>query len=74
MVLDAPKQVDFPHVRFWTRKDYQTDCDANSATCTDKSRGKVRASKGINVGMRYFEDKNGVMVDGHVASDIRQWA
>lgn len=73
---DSAKQPvsrnDYPHVKFWTRKewlDHEIDI-----TTTNKPRGKVRASQGINVSMRYVEDELGNIVDGFVASEMRKFA
>ena len=38
------------------------------------SRGKGRLSKGINVGMRYIETAEGLIVDGFKASEMRTFA
>jgi hypothetical protein len=64
---------DYPHVKFWTRKEW-ADYTSNEIATTDKPRGKVRSSQGINVTMRYVEGENGEAVDGHVATEIRRYA
>ncbi len=38
------------------------------------ARGRTRAAQGINVNMRYIEDRNGQPINGHLASDIRRHA
>lgn len=66
---------DYPHVKFWTRKEW-ADYTSNeiATTDSDKPRGKVRSSQGINVTMRYVEDENGEAINGHVATEIRRYA
>lgn len=59
---------DYPHIKFWTRKewlDHEIDI-----TMTKKPCGKVRASQGINVSMRYVEDELSNIVDRFVASKM----
>jgi hypothetical protein len=69
---------DYPHVKFWTRKEWAdyTSNEVNeiATTGTDKPHSKVRSSQGINVTMRYVEDEKGEAVNGHVATDIRRYA
>lgn len=68
----------YPNVKYWTRQEWITanadrvadlDGDANVG-----GRGRGRAAKGINVNMKYIEDKEGNPIDGHLASDIRRHA
>lgn len=37
-------------------------------------RGKTRSAAGINVSMQYIELKNGTVIDGHRATNMRQFA
>ena len=64
---------DYPHVKFWTRKEW-AGYTSNEIATTDRPRGKVRSSQGINVTMQYVEGENGEPVDGHVATEIRRYA
>ena len=65
--------TDYPHIKFWTRKEW-ADYTSNEIATTDKPHGKVRSSQGINVTMRYVEGENGEAVDEHVATEIQQYA
>ena len=64
-----------PNVKYWTRQEWnaanadrvvELDGAANPGT-----RGRTRAAQGINVNMKYLEDREGHPVNGHIASDIR---
>lgn len=71
------RREDYPDVRFWTRRDWLDRSGQESDTMLlDNSgrRGKARASQGINVAMRYVEDENGTVVDGHRATEMRRYA
>ena len=68
----------FPNVKYWTRQDWTTanadrvaDLDEGG---TSGARGRTRAAQGINVNMKYIEDKDGQAINGHLASDIRRHA
>lgn len=75
---DEPlRREDYPDVQFWTRRDWLDRSGQESDTMVlDNSgrRGKTRASQGINVTMRYMEDENGTVVDGHRATEMRRYA
>lgn len=67
-----------PNVKYWTRQEWnaanadrvvELDGAANPGT-----RGRTRAAQGINVNMKYLEDREGHPVNGHIASDIRRHA
>ena len=67
-----------PNVKYWTRQEWnaanadrvvELDGAANPGT-----RGRTRAAQGINVNMKYLEDREGRPVNGHIASDIRRHA
>ncbi len=67
-----------PNIKFWTRQewiaansDHVADLDEGVNTGT---RGQTRAAQGINVNMRYIEDRDGQPVNRHLASDIRRHA
>ncbi len=67
-----------PAVRFWTRQEWMAsntdriaDLDEGVNTGT---RGRTRAAQGINVNMKYIEDRNGQPINGHLASDMRRHA
>ena len=70
------RREDYPDVRFWTRRDWLDRSGQESDMVHDNSgrRGKARASQGINVAMRYVEDENGTVIDGHRATEIRRYA
>jgi len=75
---DEPaRREDYPDVQFWTRRDWLDRPGQESDTMAlDNSgqRGKARASQGINVTMRYIEDENGTVIDGHRATEVRRYA
>jgi hypothetical protein len=73
---DEPlRREDYPNVRFWTRREWM-DRSGQESDSIDNSgqRGKARASQGINVAMRYVEDRNGTVVNGHRATEMRRHA
>ena len=64
-----------PTVKFWTRQEW-TAATADRVADLDEgvnvgTRGRTRAAQGINVNMKYIEDRNGQPINGHLASDIR---
>lgn len=67
-----------PNVRYWTRQEW-TAATADRVADFEEAgqsgaRGRTRAAQGINVNMRYIEDRNGQPINGHLASDIRRHA
>lgn len=67
-----------PNVKYWTRQEWTAanadrvaDLDGGANTGT---RGRTRAAQGINVNMKYIEDREGRPINGHLASDIRRHA
>lgn len=67
-----------PAVKFWTRQDWNA-ATADRVADLDEgvnvgTRGRTRAALGINVNMKYIEDRNGQPINGHLASDIRRHA
>jgi hypothetical protein len=71
-----PIRSDYPLIKFWTKQEWTKYCsnDSDVTSTTDKTRGKTRAAQGVNVTMCFVEHKDGTVVDGHVASNIRQCA
>ncbi len=73
------KRTDYPHIRFWFKRDWTNYYKTMKAASQGDSklevaRGKARSAKGINVMMLYIEMEDGQSVDGDVAADIRQTA
>jgi hypothetical protein len=72
------RQSDFPHVKFWHKRDwtaFQKDSRGlSSLGRRGAERGKVRASQGENVTMLFVENKDGEPIDGHRATEIRRIA
>ena len=67
-----------PTVKFWTRQEW-TAATADRVADLDEgvnvgTRGRTWAAQGINVNMKYIEDRNGQPINGHLASDIRRHA
>ena len=67
-----------PNVKYWTRQEWtaaNVDRVADLEGGTNPgTRGRTRAAQGINVNMKYLEDKEGVPISGHLASDVRRHA
>ena len=71
--FQALVRSNYPHIKFWTRKEWFENVATNEDVTTlaeNPRRGRVRASQGINVTMGYVEKEDGEVVDGHVASGI----
>jgi hypothetical protein len=64
---------DYPNVKFWARQDWN-EAKQDIGTHRQGERGRSRAAQGVNVAMRYIEDENGQVIDGHRASAIRKLA
>jgi hypothetical protein len=75
---DEPaRREDYPDVQFWTKRDWlDRSAEEDDAMVLDNSsrRGKTRASQGVNVAMRYVEEQDGTVVDGHRATEMRRYA
>jgi hypothetical protein len=69
------KESDHPQVEYWNKWDWISSKKSHKGTsdinAEKPSRGGKRASQGINVAMRYVQDENGVIIDGHRATHIR---
>lgn len=67
-----------PAVRFWTRQEWMASNTDRIADLDEAvnigTRGRTRAAQGINVNMKYIEDRNGQPINGHLAGDIRRHA
>jgi hypothetical protein len=68
----------YPKVRFWTKqewRDYETSRkDTSDLVVTSGARGATRAAMGENVRVQYVEHADGKMVDGGMATEIRDQA
>ncbi|KAJ3911923.1 hypothetical protein F5877DRAFT_85393 [Lentinula edodes] len=84
---EACLESDYPEIEFWhkvtwkstRRKQSQESYIGNEEDEEEddkqgKMRGNSRASKGINVSMRWVEEKNGEIIDGYRATYIRGFA
>ena len=69
-------QSDYPNVKFWTRHSWTAvNKKANNSTTVKQKaaeRGGTRMANGENVSMRFIEDADGAVIDGHRAQDIRR--
>ena len=62
---------DFPLTKHWVKRTFM---QTEAATLPPGECGKGHAAQGVNVAMRYVEDKKGESVDGYLAQHIRTWA
>lgn len=67
-----------PNIKYWTRQEW-TAANTDRVADLDEgviagARGRTRAAKGINVNMKYIEDREGQPINGHLATDIRRHA
>ncbi len=79
--IPLPSQLNrsmYPKVRFWTKqewRDYETSCkDSSDLVVTSGTRGATRAAMGENVWVQYVEHADGKIVDGSMATEIRDQA
>ena len=67
-----------PNVKYWTRQEWAAATADRVADFEEAgqsgARGRTRAAQGINVNMKYIEDRNGHPINGHLASEIRRHA
>ena len=74
---ETARREDYPDVQFWTKRDW-LDCSAeqDNAMVLDNSLrcGKTCASQGFNVTMRYVEEQDGTVVNGHRVTEMRRYA
>ena len=67
-------QSDYPNVKFWTRHSWTAASKkaTDSTTVKQKAaeRGGTQMANGGNVSMRFIEDADGAVIDGHRAQDI----
>ncbi|KAJ3816787.1 hypothetical protein F5880DRAFT_1618932 [Lentinula raphanica] len=68
--------ADYPLIRYWHEVSWKAHCkDGNQISGEDeekKQRGNTRASQGINVAMKFVEDRQGNIVNGFRADAIRK--
>lgn len=64
---------DYPNIKFWARQDWN-EAKQDIGTHRQGERGRSQAAQGVNVAMRYIEDENGQVIDGHRASAMRKLA
>ena len=68
----------YPKVWFWTKqewRDYETSHkDSSDLVVTSGVPGATRAAMGENVWVQYVEHADGKMVDGGMATEIRDQA
>jgi hypothetical protein len=76
LTLPALSREDYPDVKFWTKRQWnEASADALvDVTLGPQVRGRTRAAQGINVKMRYVEQRDGTIIDGDRASEIRKFA
>ncbi|KAG1848383.1 hypothetical protein C8R48DRAFT_408887 [Suillus tomentosus] len=67
---------DYPHLKSWTKQQWQEDCPKNSSavpgSAAKSSRGSARMAQGINVSCTYLQDEQGNPVSAQRAKAIRQ--
>ncbi|KAI0290604.1 hypothetical protein BC826DRAFT_1106374 [Russula brevipes] len=70
----------YPQIRFWTKLDWKRhesnrkDTSDLEPKATSSARGGARSSKGENVMMLYVENADGTIINGALASEIRDFA
>ena len=59
------EEADFPEVSFWTREKWTSE-KADNVSNGERmgERGGRKMAKGINISMRYVEDRHGAVIDG----------
>ena len=71
--IDKPlDRSDYPQILFWFKQDWLHYERENSGATRLLSRGKGRA--GENISLRYIEGKDGNVIDGYRAGEIRKFA
>jgi hypothetical protein len=70
--LPEVKREEYPLVKYWSRHEWSASEDLQVASIG--APGKTRAAQGENVSMKFVEDENGNVIDGHRASSIRKLA
>jgi hypothetical protein len=66
-------QKDYPKIKFWFKRQW-TEFTNNQPANALSSRGRSRASQGINVAMQYVELEDGTVIDGDRATEMRKFA
>jgi hypothetical protein len=67
VLSSALNEADFPDVSFWTQDKWMVHEKAGNTLSNGQKlgvRGGSQMSKGINISMRFVEDKHGVVIDG----------
>lgn len=75
--LPSLSKADYPNIKYWDKREWTSVKDITKGETTMAGpglRGTARASKGINVTMLYIGDEEGIPVDGHRATAIRNVA
>jgi hypothetical protein len=75
--LTQLERHDYPHVKFWTRKEWEAEKENDGSMQVNQAapcRGKTRMANGENVALKFVEDQHGNSVDGIRVGKIREFA
>jgi hypothetical protein len=74
-VEPVPLKENYPQVDYWHKRDWISSKKITKGTSDlndeKPSRGGKRASQGINVAMKYIQDEDGTVIDGHRTTHMR---
>ena len=62
---------DFPHIRFWTKREWDEHKSRLKDASGSKGKGSDRSSKGLNTTALYMENENGTPISGDIVSQMR---
>lgn len=64
-------RCDFPHVRFWTKKEWDEHSSRLKDASGSKGKAPDRFSKGLNTTALYMENENGMPISGDTVTQMR---
>ena len=72
-ILSLPplSRSDFPHIKFWTREEWDDHKSRLRDTSGAKGKGPERSSKGVNTTALYMENEDGTPVSGTTVGQMR---
>ena len=62
--LSPLSRSDFPHIRFWTKEEWDNHKSRSKDASGPKGKGPERSSKGLNTTALYLENEDGTPISG----------
>ena len=64
LTLSPLSRSDFPHIRFWTKEEWDNHKSRSKDVSRPKGKGLEHSSKGLNTMVLYLENEDGTPISG----------